>query len=149
MDKPLVPVNGGAIDISRMSDDQLLDFAALVDAEAPKWDPAVGEGIVGVVIKRGMVETRNYGQCGLTVLLSSKDGKPYSIWEAAVLSSKLTELKIRPGDKIAIKRLPDRPSKERGANYKNYAVVLAGRQVAPAAAADPPPALQHDEEPPF
>jgi hypothetical protein len=103
------------------------------------WIPEVGETLIGT-LERYDSATTVYGESDIAVIRDEASGGLRGFWLLhAVAISEFAKQKPKPGERVAIKRLPDgqnqNPQGGRASKYKRY-LVRVDRQADPTAVPD-------------
>jgi len=101
------------------------------------WKPEPGDELYGT-FEGWTSGTTSRNETHPIALVRELEGERLAIWcFYAVLRDEMKKAEPKPGELIAIKRLPDRESKE-GVKYRHYRVVMDRDQAEPFADFDPP-----------
>lgn len=99
------------------------------DGEFPKpWIPEPGDILVGVVKGFDAGPAGEYGTRPILIIQDEDSGTEVSVWLLSqVLIGAVQDARPRVGDRIGIKRLPDKTSKSTGRTFKNWLVRIDRR----------------------
>ena len=108
--------------------DTSVDYEALiaeVSAESAEWNPAPGEICAGTVRAIRYIQTKA-GRSLPVLDLTLRDGSGLTVGAGrTVLANRLSELKVQPGDAVAIKYVGIVAAKNNGRDFHDYRVSVA------------------------